>query len=75
MVGDYTEALRLHPPTGGVVRRLRRPLTIAGYHLPQGVDVLPVTLLVHRRADVYPQPWRFDPTRVLGSKPPPGESS
>jgi cytochrome P450 len=67
-----TEALRLHPPTGGVVRRLRRPLTISGYHLPQGVDVLPVTLLVHRRADVYPQPWRFDPTRFLQSRPPAG---
>ena len=67
-----TEALRLHPPTGGVVRRLRRPLTIGGYELAQGVDVLPVTLLVHRRADVYPQPWRFDPSRFLEQRPPAG---
>jgi cytochrome P450 family 135 len=66
------ETLRLHPPTGGVVRRLRRPLRIAGYDLPAGVDVLPVTLLVHRRADVYPRPWRFDPTRFLGERPPAG---
>jgi len=67
-----TEALRLHPPTGGVVRRLREPLTIAGYDLPRGVDVLPVTLLVHRRADVYPAPWRFDPTRFQDARPPAG---
>jgi cytochrome P450 family 135 len=67
-----TEALRLHPPTGGVVRRLREPLTIAGYDLPQGTDVLPITLLVQRRADVYPRPWRFDPTRFLEAKPPAG---
>lgn len=67
-----TEALRLHPPTGGVVRRLREPLTIAGYELPRGVDVLPITLLVHRRADLYPDPWRFDPTRFLDARPPAG---
>jgi cytochrome P450 len=66
------ETLRLHPPTAGVVRRLREPLTIAGYDLPRGVDVLPVTLLVHRRADVYPSPWRFDPTRFLDARPPAG---
>jgi cytochrome P450 family 135 len=67
-----TEALRLHPPTGGVVRRLREPLVIAGYELPAGVDVLPITLLVHRRADVYPRPWTFDPTRFLDARPPAG---
>jgi cytochrome P450 family 135 len=67
-----TETLRLHPPTGGIVRRLRKPLTIGGYELPIGTDVLPITLLVHRRADVYPDPWTFKPTRFLDAKPPPG---
>ncbi len=67
-----TETLRLHPPTGGVVRRLRTPLSIAGYELPVGTDVLPITLLAHRRADVYPRPWTFDPTRFLDSRPPAG---
>jgi cytochrome P450 len=66
------EALRLHPPTGGVARRLREPLTIGGYKLPTGTDVVPVTLLVHRRADLYPEPWRFDPTRFLDTRPPAG---
>ncbi|HTD58010.1 MAG TPA: cytochrome P450 [Solirubrobacteraceae bacterium] len=67
-----TETLRLHPPTGGVARRLRLPLSIGGYDLPTGTDVVPVTLLVHRRADVYPDPWRFDPTRFLDARPPAG---
>ena len=67
-----TETLRLHPPTGGIVRRLREPLTIAGYELPTGTDVLPVTLLVHRRPDVYPDPWTFRPTRFLDTRPPAG---
>lgn len=67
-----TEALRLHPPTGGVVRRLRQPLAIGDYELPRGADVMPVTLLAHRRADVYPKPWCFDPTRFLQERPPAG---
>jgi cytochrome P450 family 135 len=67
-----TETLRLHPPTGGVVRRLREPLTIGGYELSSGTDVVPVTLLVHRRADIYPDPWTFKPTRFLGTRPPAG---
>ncbi|HEV7936683.1 MAG TPA: cytochrome P450 [Solirubrobacteraceae bacterium] len=67
-----TETLRLHPPTGGIVRRLREPLTIWGYELPRGTDVLPITLLVHRRADVYPDPWRFRPTRFMDARPPAG---
>jgi cytochrome P450 family 135 len=67
-----TETLRLHPPTGGVARRLREPLTIGGYDLPVGTDIVPVTLLVHRRADVYPEPWKFDPTRFLDNRPPAG---
>jgi len=67
-----TETLRLHPPTGGIVRRLRKPLTIGGYRLPTGTDVLPITLLVQRRADVYPDPWTFKPTRFLDVRPPAG---
>lgn len=67
-----TEILRLHPPTGAAVRRLRKPLVLAGYELPAGTDVLPVTLLVHRRADLYPDPWAFQPTRFLDGRPPAG---
>jgi cytochrome P450 family 135 len=67
-----TETLRLHPPTGGVARRLREPLSIGGYELQAGTDLVPVTLLVHRRADVYEDPWTFKPTRFLDVRPPAG---
>ncbi len=66
------EELRLHPPTGGVARRLRTPFSIGGYELPAGTDLVPVTLLVHRRADVYEDPWTFKPTRFLDDRPPAG---
>ena len=66
------EELRLHPPTGGLARRLRTPLSIGGYELPAGTDLVPVTLLVHRRADVYEDPWTFKPTRFLDARPPAG---
>jgi cytochrome P450 len=67
-----TETLRLHPPTGGLARRVREPLRIGGYDLPIGTDIVPVTLLVHRRADLYPDPWTFKPERFLDARPPAG---
>jgi cytochrome P450 len=68
-----TETLRLHPPVPlGALRRLRRPMAIAGWELPAGASVAPCTLLLHRRPDVYEQPaeWRVD--RFLGKRPPAG---
>ena len=68
-----TETLRLHAPVAlGGVRRLRRPLELAGRRLPAGTTVAPCAFLLHRRADVYPDPtsWRID--RFLGTRPPAG---
>ena len=68
-----TETLRLHPPVPlGGVRRLRRPMTVAGWQLPAGATLAPCSLLVHRRPDVYTEPmaWRVD--RFLRTRPPPG---
>jgi cytochrome P450 len=68
-----TETLRLHPPVPlGSLRRLRHPMTIAGWQLPAGATVASCSLLIHRRPDVYEQPttWRAD--RFLGTRPPPG---
>jgi cytochrome P450 family 135 len=64
-----TETLRLHPPAPLVLRRLCEPLTIAGHRLPAGATVAPSTLLVHRRADLYPNPWAFRPDRFLDRRP------
>ena len=65
------ESLRLRPPVPVVVRRLKRPLRIAGYDLPEGVTVAPSTVLVHQRPELYPDPQAFRPERFLRQKPSP----
>jgi cytochrome P450 len=64
-----TETLRLHPPVPFVLRKLREPLTIAGRRMPAGATLAPCMLLVHRRADIYPDPWAFRPERFLERRP------
>jgi cytochrome P450 len=65
-----TETLRLHPPLPlGSVRRLRRPLTIAGWPLPAEATVATASLLVHRRPDQYPEPRCWRPDRFIATRP------
>jgi cytochrome P450 family 135 len=64
------ETLRLRPVISIVNRTLKEPFEVGGYTLPAGVKVAPCIYLVHRRADVYPDPERFLPERFL--KQPPG---
>ena len=64
------EALRLRPVVPGVIRQLQRPMTIGGMALPKGVNVAPSIYLIHRRADVYPDPQAFRPERFLGEDAP-----
>jgi cytochrome P450 len=59
------ETLRLRPVIPIVLRLLKAPMEIAGYELPAGVAVAPNILLMHTRADIYPQPRRFRPERFL----------
>jgi cytochrome P450 family 135 len=67
------ETLRLHPPVPlGALRRLRVPLTIAGFDLPAGSSVAPCSLLVHRRPEVYSEPLAWQVDRFLGRRPPAG---
>jgi cytochrome P450 len=59
------ETLRLRPVISIVNRRLVEPMEIGGRLLPAGVAIVPSIHLVHRRADVYPQPHEFQPERFL----------
>jgi cytochrome P450 len=59
------ETLRLRPILALVLRKLTEPMEIGGYELPAGVSVAPCIYLIHRRADVYPEPYRFRPERFL----------
>ena len=52
-----TETLRLHPPVPlGSLRRLRRPLRLAGRDLPAGATVASCAVVIHRRPDLYDDP-------------------
>jgi cytochrome P450 len=69
---DYADAvvketLRLRSPISLVLRRLQEPMEIGGRLLPAGVNVVPCIHLMHRRADVYPDPLMFRPERFLGA--------
>jgi cytochrome P450 family 135 len=59
------ETLRLRPILALVLRRLTEPMEIGGRLLPAGVNLAPCIYLVHRRADVYPDPLAFRPERFV----------
>jgi cytochrome P450 family 135 len=59
------ETLRLRPILSLVLRRLTEPMEIGGRLLPAGVNLAPCIYLVHRRPDVYPDPFAFRPERFL----------
>ena len=59
------ETLRLRPVLPLVVRQLTEPVEIGGHLLPAGARVTPCIYLVHRREDVYPDPYAFRPERFL----------
>ena len=65
------ETLRLRPVLPFVVRRLTQPQAIGGVELPAGTNVAPSIQLIHRRADLYPDPHAFRPERWLGVRPNP----
>lgn len=62
------ETLRLTPIIPMVGRVLSQPTTIGGIDLPRGSVALACIYLVHRRADLWPDPLRFDPGRFVGKK-------
>jgi cytochrome P450 family 135 len=59
------ETLRLRPVLTIVLRRLQEDMEIGGRMLPAGATVAPCIYLVHRRADIYPDPHAFRPERWL----------
>ncbi len=67
------ETLRLAPVIEVVFRKLAKPWRFAGYDLPAGVSIAPAITLVHMREDLYPEPERFRPERMLERKPGPFE--
>ena len=65
------ETMRLCPVVPNIGRELQTPMVIAGRELPKGVVVALCIYLVHRRADLWPHPEKFDPSRFIDSRPSP----
>ena len=63
------ETLRIRPVLSVAPRRLVAPLRAGDRTLPAGVHVAPCIYLLHRRADLYPQPETWRPQRWLEGAP------
>ena len=61
------ETLRIRPVVPDVGRILKEPVEVAGYQLPAGVMVVPSITSVHTDPEVYSDPNRFDPDRMVGA--------
>jgi cytochrome P450 len=70
----FKETMRLYPPVYMVARRACQDVELVdrsfeeprAYAIRKGSLVLVNVLGIHRRADLYPDPDRFDPERFLG---------
>jgi cytochrome P450 len=59
------EVLRLYPSVWIIGRQLTSPLSIGGYTLPAGVEVLANTFALHRDPRYFRDPEQFNPERWL----------
>jgi cytochrome P450 len=59
----FKEAMRLYPPAYLLTRRALEPVSVGGIELRRGSLVFMSPYALHRRADIYPDPERFDPER------------
>jgi cytochrome P450 len=59
------ESLRVRTILPFVVRLTKRPFVAGGREYPADVVLCPCNHLVHRRADLYPEPEAFRPERFL----------
>jgi cytochrome P450 len=57
------EALRLYPPVYILQRQTIAPITVGPYDLPEGTAIGISPYVLHRQAQYFPQPYRFDPDR------------
>jgi len=63
------ESQRLRPVITYVMRTLQAPMTVAGYDVPAGATLGTSITLMHRRADLFPDPLAFRPERFIDGKP------
>lgn len=66
MLAVFKEALRLYPPAYIIARRAVEDVIIGRHQIRKHTIVLINVLGIHRRADLFPNPESFDPSRFLG---------
>ncbi len=66
-----SEATRLDTVVPNVGRELQSSMKIAGREIPKGVVLAPCIYLTHRRAELWPDPEKFNPSRFLDARPNP----
>ncbi len=65
------ETLRLHPIVPDVARRLRAPMKLGRWTVPEGAGVGVTTRALHLNPKLYSNPNEFAAKRFLGTKPAP----
>ncbi|WP_226887307.1 cytochrome P450 [Nocardia brasiliensis] len=65
------EVLRLRPPAWLQTRTVAEDTELGNYSLRAGTTVIYSSYLIHHRADLYPDPERFDPDRFGPDLPAP----
>jgi len=59
------EAMRIDPPVWMVGRKALADDEIGGYRIPAGSGVMVLIRMIHRDADIWPNPEGYDPRRFL----------
>jgi cytochrome P450 len=63
------EAMRLYPPVWIITRRATEEDEVGGFTIPAGSLVVMSAYVIHRQADWWPDPGRFDPSRFVNAAP------
>jgi cytochrome P450 len=69
LIAVVAETLRVRPVIKEIGRTLSAALEIAGHQVPAGTTIFGGIYLVHLDADNHADPERFDPRRLLGTRP------
>jgi len=59
----FKEAMRLNAPVPAIPRMTVKDVQVMGYEIPAGTLVGVSPTFVHRMAEIWPEPARFDPLR------------